>query len=101
MPTSLPSDGTPSALDLCRPCACYHSLCEFICVSFLLRLESLFPLGSSIITTGSYNISSFSTELLSPEGRDFYGDIPLRTGCQICESVLFLSTIGGCFSYGD
>lgn len=33
------STGTLSGLNLCRPCPCFHSLREPICVSFLLCLE--------------------------------------------------------------
>ena len=31
-----------SLFGVCRPCACSHSLCEFICVSVLLCLEDSF-----------------------------------------------------------
>ena len=32
VPTSPLSSRTPSGLVLCRPCACYHGLCVFVCV---------------------------------------------------------------------
>ena len=33
------STGTLSPMNLCRPCACCHSFCEFTCASILLCLE--------------------------------------------------------------
>ena len=37
---------SPSILDLCIPCPCCHSLCEFICASVLLCLEDTSSLMS-------------------------------------------------------
>lgn len=44
-------------LNLCRPCACCHRLCELMCASILLCLEDIVSLESST-TSGSYNHSS-------------------------------------------
>lgn len=68
----------PSVLDLSWPCACCHSLSEFICVSVLLCLKGLVSSVSSI-PTDSYNyFFSSSSEILEPRGKGFDGDIPFR-----------------------
>lgn len=41
-PLPLLSARTPPSLNLCRPCACGHSLCEFTWASVLLCLEDSF-----------------------------------------------------------
>lgn len=64
------STGTPSGLDLRRPCACCHSLCEFIYALVPVCLEGLVSLVYSILTD-SYTIfpSPFLQSSLSHEGR--------------------------------
>jgi hypothetical protein len=44
-------------MNLCRNCAWYHNLSEFIYASSLLCLDVLVPLKSST-TSGFYNLSS-------------------------------------------
>ena len=79
MSTSPVSAETPSGLDLCRPCACCHSLCELICAIFTMPLEGLVSLVPSI-PSGSCNISAFSsTRLTETQGNGFDKCVPFRT----------------------
>ena len=55
-------------LNLCRPYACCHSLCDLICSSVLLCLEDTVSLVSPI-TSGSDDLSaSLPYSTLSPQG---------------------------------
>lgn len=80
---------TPSELEMCSPCACSHSLWEFIYVSVLLCLKDTVSLMSFILS-GSYSLSVSSSVEFSkcPEGEGFE-DIPLNTELQ---GSLFLCT---------
>lgn len=70
---------TPTELEMCSPCACSHSLWEFIYVSVLLCLKDTVSLMSFILS-GSYNLPVSSSVDFSkcPEG-DGFEDIPLNT----------------------
>lgn len=58
------SPGTLSDLNLCRPRACHHSLCEVIWASVLLCLEDAASPASSV-PVGSYNLLASSASILS------------------------------------
>ena len=90
MSTSPPSAGTPSVVDLCRPYACCHSLCEFRCVSVPLCLGFV-SLGSPIPT--GYLCTSFSIEFPESCGKEFDGDILSRTVSR-CLTPCTLSICG-------
>lgn len=70
------STGTPSGLDLCKPCAQCQSLLAQICVS----LDSLVSLVSSIVASSCL---LFPKKSLIPEEMDFDGDVPFRTECLV------------------
>lgn len=52
-----------SGLNISKPCACSHFICEFIYASELLCLKEDVSWASSI-NSGSYNISAFSFEMI-------------------------------------
>lgn len=64
--------GTPSDLDMRRPC--HHHLCEFMCASVLLALESSIP-------SESYSLPTLSSTQLPDPDEGFHKDIPFRTEC--------------------
>lgn len=87
--------GTPSGLNLCRPRAHCHSLCEFIYASVLLCLEGTVSV-KSFITSKSYDLSvSSSTQIFEPWGEGFDEGIPFRTQCFRISRSLTLPN--GCF----
>lgn len=68
--TSPLSSRTPMGPDLCRSCACCHSLLEFLHMSTLLCLGGFVCLVP-FIPSGAYNLSTpFPQGSLSPEKRD-------------------------------
>lgn len=93
------SAGTPSALNLCRPCANCHSLCEFIYASVLLCLEDTVSM-KSFITSNSYNLSvSSSTQRAGPWGEGFDEDIPFRIKCfRVSHSLHTVQCVFLCYS---
>lgn len=110
------SAGTPSVLDLCRPCVCCQSQSPsgFICVSVLLCLGDTISLVSYIPSV-SYSLStSSSLQLPEPRGDGFDEAIPFKTEClnvlrplTLCRMsshgslYWFLFAAGGKFSNGD
>lgn len=68
MSTSPVSAGVPSGLDLRRSCACWHSLCEFICARALLGLEDLVSLVFPLALT--FSLPPLLQSSLISEGKD-------------------------------
>lgn len=63
-------------VDLCWPCACCVSLCEFICPLIILILWGLVLLISSIHFVSCTLSASYSTGFPDPWGEGYDGDIP-------------------------
>lgn len=80
----------PSSLDSCKPCACYHNLGGFVCVSFLIMLKKdLLPLcfpSPLVFTFSAY----FSAEFPEPWREGFEGDTPFN-GLNVLRSLALCS----------
>lgn len=88
--------GTSYTLELCRPFACGHSPCEFMCMSVLLFVQGLDSLVSSV-RTGSYNLSAFSSsEFLEPRKEGFDDCIPFYIECSKVSHFLNTATVDHC-----
>lgn len=62
------SAGAPSSLNLCKPYVCYHSFCEFICVSVPLCLEDMFPWCHPFLLALTSFLPPCLHSSLSPDG---------------------------------
>lgn len=88
-----------SGLDLCRPCECCHSLCEFWWASVLLYPEGTVSLEPSI-TSGFYSL--FSSPLcrrLYPEGRGLEKTFLLGLSAPGLSLSAHCSVVDLCVSY--
>ena len=74
--------GDLSGLSLWRPCACCHSLWEFLCVSFLSVWKTLFPWSHPSLLAFNSLFASSSAQLPECWGKSFDEDIPFRTECS-------------------
>ena len=72
---------TTSGFDLCRPCTCYHCLCEFFCALVLLCLEGIVYFVISIPMTLTIVFASSSAKFYDASGERFDGGLPFRTEC--------------------
>lgn len=77
------SVGTPPSIDLCKSCACYHSLYEFLCTSVLLCLDDLVSWVSSISFCSSNHSASSSAWFPKPWRKGLDGDISFKTEYSI------------------
>lgn len=96
------SEEAPSGLDLCWPCVCYHSLCEFIWRSFLLYLKGLVPwyLLSPLVLI--LFLPPLSQSPLSPKGRDLTETSPhLELGVSRSLTLCALPVGGLCICFSS
>jgi len=80
----------PILLDRCRPCACCHGLCKFICASVLLCLSWV---SSSLLVLRIF-LSPLLHNSLSPEERGLMKTFYLGLTVPISLTVCTLSSYG-------
>lgn len=81
---------TPSSADSYKLCSFFFILCEFICATVLLFLESLALLVTSILN-GLWNFSAPSSKKFPQlQIEKFEGDISFRTGCFKISHTLYI-----------
>jgi hypothetical protein len=89
--TSPLSAGTPFALDLCRPCGCCHSLCEFMSVSLAVcPWYPRSPLAPTLF------LSPLPQGSLSPKGRDLMKTSHLGLSIPKSLTLSTLPAVGLC-----